>query len=97
VKTLLKYAFLGFFLLAGCHSKPEEHSTTGVVNAVEAGGKGINITHEAFPNFMEGMTMTFPTGDPALAQGLKKGDKIRFTIARQGDDWLITKVEKLDK
>mgnify|MGYP001218588357 CR=1 FL=1 len=40
------------------------------------------------------MTMSFKFKDPALATGLQVGDRVRFLVERQGDDFVITKIQK---
>lgn len=40
------------------------------------------------------MTMSFRLKDPAMAAGLKAGDKVRFTAEQKGDLLLITRIEK---
>lgn len=40
------------------------------------------------------MTMSFKFNDPAMATGLQVGDRVRFLVERQGDDFVITRIEK---
>ncbi len=94
-------AALSMILAAGmgisCAGKPESHSTTGVIQEIQNGGKTLVIDHKDFPGFMEGMTMPFDLAAPVLSKGLKAGDRVRFTITRQGDAWPITAIEKIGK
>ncbi len=80
-----------------CAGKPESHSTTGVIEEIQNGGKTLVIDHKDFPGFMEGMTMPFDLATPDLSKGLRAGDRVRFTITRQGDAWPITAIEKIPK
>ena len=80
-----------------CAGKPESHSTTGVIQEVQNGGKTLVIDHKDFPGFMEGMTMPFDLANPDLSKGFKAGDHVRFTITQQGDAWPITAIEKIRK
>jgi len=64
----------------------------GKVIALVSGSHQIVVDHEEIKGFMDAMTMGYPV-DPKLIQGLKPGDKIRFTI--DTDKRAITKIEKL--
>ena len=55
----------------------------------------VTLTHEAVPALQwPPMTMPFPLATPDLARGLKPGDKVRFTLRVQGDENLVTAIEK---
>lgn len=72
---------------------PGLHEADGQI--VEINDKEVTLAHGPFRTLgMPGMTMTFPLANPALAQGLKAGDKVRIA-ASQTDDGL--RVERLDK
>lgn len=43
---------------------------------------------------MGAMTMSFKLKDPAMADQLKEGDKVRFTVEQKGDDLIITSIRK---
>jgi Cu(I)/Ag(I) efflux system protein CusF len=45
---------------------------------------------------MGAMTMSFRFGDPKMAEGLKAGDKVRFTAEQKGDDLVITSIRKVN-
>lgn len=40
------------------------------------------------------MTMSFKFKDPTMATGLQVGDRVRFLVERQGDDFVITQIRK---
>jgi len=40
------------------------------------------------------MTMSFKFKDPTMATGLQVGDRVRFLVERQGDDFVITQIQK---
>jgi Cu(I)/Ag(I) efflux system membrane fusion protein len=72
-----------------------EHEVRGVVRAAAEGGV-IRLEHEAVPALKwPPMTMPFPLARPDLAQGLKPGDKVRFKFRQQGDENLVTAIEKV--
>ena len=69
------------------------HEADGVIDAISA--EYVTLTHGPFKTLaMPGMTMEFPLASPALAKGLKAGDRVRVG-ARETDDGLL--IEKLDK
>ncbi len=97
MKNVLFGALASAILAAGlgCASNPERHSTVGIIDDIRGGGKWIEITHQDFPGFMEGMTMTFEAADPKLAAGLAPGDTVQFTITKKDDSWPITSISKV--
>lgn len=103
-KILLSLAALAAF--AACSggsgteaesADPTSYEAVGVIQGVKAEGRVLVIDHEAIEGFMDAMEMPFALDDPKLAAGLKKGDKVRFTISEKAGDWPITKIEKLGK
>ena len=42
------------------------------------------------------MTMGFRLKDPALASGLKVGDKIKFAAEQKDGDLIVTRIQKID-
>ena len=81
---------------AAYEPKPgETHATRGVIKEFGEGNKVAVIAHEAFPDgFMEAMTMSFELADPAMAKGLKAGDKVEFTLKYTGKGFPITVLKK---
>jgi len=63
-----------------------------VVAIVPATGQLV-IQHGEIKDFMGAMTMGYPTEPPSLLEGLKPGDKVRFSIDKEKK--VITKIEKL--
>ena len=43
---------------------------------------------------MGAMTMSFKPKDPAMADPLKEGDKVKFAVEQKGDDLIITSLRK---
>ncbi len=71
------------------------HSTNGVVEAVV--GDELTLKHEAVPALKwPAMTMGFKLAEPALAKGLKTGQRLRFSFMQRGDDYVITAAEPID-
>ncbi|ABS69825.1 copper-binding protein [Xanthobacter autotrophicus] len=60
----------------------------------EAQGK-ITLKHGPIKNLdMDGMTMVFATGDPAMLKTVKVGDKITFEADRVNGRLTVTKISK---
>jgi Cu/Ag efflux protein CusF len=45
---------------------------------------------------MGAMTMGFKLKDPALAAGLKVGDKVKFAVEQKGDELIVTQIQKVN-
>ena len=65
----------------------------GQVVATVPGAGQLVVDHEEIKGFMEAMTMGYRTDPPSLLDGLRPGDRIRFTIDVQRR--AITAVEKV--
>ena len=64
-----------------------------VVSENKAGGN-VTLQHEAIPAIGWGaMTMEFKVKDKMLLDKVKKGDKVQFTLAPQGQDYVITSIK----
>lgn len=64
------------------------------VRKIDKDNQKLTLRHEAIPNLeMEGMTMTFTAAKPEMLEGLKVGDKIRFSAERKEGKAVITRVE----
>lgn len=69
---------------------------TGEVRRVNVDAKKITIAHGPLKAFdMPAMTMPFAVKDPALLTKVKAGDKVRFALAKSGDDLVITGIESI--
>jgi Cu/Ag efflux protein CusF len=65
----------------------------GKVIAVGPGSSEIVLTHGEIKGFMDAMTMGYPTQSPSLLEGIKAGDRVRFTI--DTEEKAIVKLEKV--
>jgi Cu/Ag efflux protein CusF len=65
----------------------------GKVVATVPNSSQIVVEHEEIKGFMEAMTMGYPVDPPSLLDGLKFGDKVRFTI--DVPKKAIIKIEKM--
>ena len=67
------------------HHEPESKTGQTVVGegkviATVPNANQVVVEHGQIKGFMDAMTMGYPIDPPSLLQGLKAGDKIRFTI-----------------
>ena len=68
---------------------------SGTVEKVDAAAGKITIDHGASPTLnMEGMTMVFRAGDPAMLKQVKQGDKVRFSAERVNGQLTVTRIQK---
>ncbi|SMC29391.1 membrane fusion protein, Cu(I)/Ag(I) efflux system [Andreprevotia lacus DSM 23236] len=65
-----------------------EHQGIGVVKGVS--GQQVTLAHAPIPSLnWPAMTMAFEVASPELAQGVKAGDKVRFTLIERNGEQLI--------
>jgi Cu(I)/Ag(I) efflux system protein CusF len=68
------------------------------VRKVDLDAKKITLRHGPIPNLdMPPMTMVFQVRDPALLQGIKAGDKVRFSAEKIGGTYTVTGIENARK
>lgn len=66
----------------------------GEVRKVDKGTQKVTLRHEAIPNLdMEGMTMAFTVANPVMLDGLKIGDKVRFSVERKDGKIVVTRLQ----
>ncbi|WP_046863428.1 copper-binding protein [Microvirga massiliensis] len=68
---------------------------SGIVQRVDASAGKITIDHGPIPNLdMDAMTMVFRTPNPAILEGVKAGDRIRFQADRVNGRISVIRIEK---
>jgi protein SCO1/2 len=67
----------------------------GVVKEVHPENKNVVIQHEAVPNYMPAMTMSFDVKNTNELRGLQPGDTIGFQLIVRGQDAWIKHITKL--
>jgi Cu(I)/Ag(I) efflux system protein CusF len=73
---------------------PMTHSGVGIVKSVDPVGETITFAHEPMKSLnWPGMTMGFKVKDKALLDKVKPGDKVTFTLAQSGKDYVITSIK----
>ena len=69
-------------------------STDGEIKKVDTATGRLVIKHGDWPELnMHAMTMGFGVKDRAILEGVKAADKVRFTVEKNGREWLVTKIE----
>jgi Cu(I)/Ag(I) efflux system protein CusF len=69
--------------------------TDGEVRRIDKSRGTVLLKHGEIKNIgMGAMTMSFKLKDPAMANQLKEGDKVKFTAEQKGDDLIITSIRK---
>ena len=79
---------------------PQAGSTTataqseGEVRKVDLAQGKVTLRHGPLANLdMPAMTMVFTAADKKLLEGLKEGDKVRFTADKQNGAYVVTAIE----
>jgi Cu(I)/Ag(I) efflux system protein CusF len=66
----------------------------GEVRKVDLEQGKVTLRHGPLANLdMPSMTMVFTAADPKLLQGLKQGDKVRFTADKKDGTYVVTAIE----
>lgn len=66
----------------------------GEVRKVNREAGKVTLRHGPLTNLdMPAMTMVFTVADPKLLDGLKEGDKVRFTADRKDGTFLVTAIQ----
>jgi len=77
------------------HALPTTAQTEAEVRRVDMANGKITLKHGEIKNLdMPPMTMVFSLKDPALAQGLQPGDKVRFTADQLRGQYTVLTLEK---
>ena len=67
---------------------------SGTVKKVDQGAGKVTLDHERIPNMdMDAMTMAYKVQAPALLNGLKPGDKVRFSAEDVNGQTVITRIQ----
>jgi Cu/Ag efflux protein CusF len=66
----------------------------GEVRKVDIEQGKVTLRHGPLVNLdMAAMTMVFTAADPKLLNGLKQGDKVRFTADKKDGTYIVTAIE----
>ena len=106
IHTLIAAALLAS---AGAHAQQADHSShhpaqaataaaapqsEGEVRKVDVARGKVTLRHGPLVNLdMPAMTMVFTASDKKLLEGLKEGDKVKFTADKQNGAYVVTAIE----
>lgn len=86
-------AIAAIFLASGVGAQQAPQSE-GEVRKVDVPRGKITLRHGPLANLdMPAMTMVFNAADPKLLEGLKQGDKVRFTADKKDGTYIVTAIE----
>ncbi len=74
---------------------PPVYASTGTLEAIEADGQSITVTHPEIPELQwPAMTMDFDLASPDVVQGFAPGSAIRFEFEQRGPgEFAVTRIE----
>jgi len=82
------------------HGAPAKSAATaeaadGEVRRIDKARGAVLLKHGEIKSVnMGAMTMSFRLKDPAMANQLNEGDKVKFTVEQQGSELVITSIRK---
>jgi Cu/Ag efflux protein CusF len=76
--------------------RPRYFCGKGEVVSVDEDKGGVTIKHQRIEGFMEAMTMHFKTEEAEVAQGIRPGDSVRFTLKDTSEKTRLIHVEKIE-
>ena len=79
-------------LLTACDST-QTWDVRGVVHGVQREYDQVLIEHDEIPDHMPGMTMNFDVADPALLDGIEKGQVVQFRLVFDGKRYRVTAIQ----
>ncbi len=53
----------------------------------------VTLQHGNIPNVMPAMTMSYPVAQRQTIESLNAGDKVRFTLEKNNNDYVVTHIE----
>lgn len=84
--------------MGGTAASAATDMTDGEIRKVDKDNKKLTIKHGDIKNLdMPGMTMVFQVKDPAMADQVKVGDKIRFRAEKASSGFVVTELQPAAK
>lgn len=65
----------------------------GVVKKIDMQNGKITLQHGDIANVMPAMTMSYRVKKTQQLESIQAGDKVRFTLDKLGDDYIVTHIE----
>jgi Cu/Ag efflux protein CusF len=96
VTTLLVILAISFPYIRGVTlaGSGANYNGRGSVANVDAAARKITLKHEVIKGLMPAMTMEFRVKSAEMLDGIREGNRVRFTISPQGADFVVEKIEK---
>ena len=81
-------------LSSACGGRSEEtHAGVGIVREVDFEARRVVIDHEEIPGFLKAMTMGFDVSDPAMLEGLRRGQSVEFRVSYESGSYRISEID----
>ena len=93
-RSILAAATIWITALASAGEAPRIFHGVGTVTAVDSASGALTVDHGEIPGFMDPMEMAYRVRPAALADGLRKGDKIAFGV--EGETYTIVEIRKVN-
>ena len=94
-KLIMLTGALGLAVVTSLPPAFAQEMVSGEVTKVDEGAGKLTIKHGPIKKFdMEGMTMVFRAGDPAMLKTVKPGDKVRFEPDKVNGQMTVVKLQK---
>lgn len=80
--------------LSAFDAKADEGFSSGEIRKIDLDARKVIIRHGPLASLdMPAMTMAYRLRDPALVEGLRAGDAVRFQAERLGAVFIVTRIE----
>jgi Cu(I)/Ag(I) efflux system periplasmic protein CusF len=94
-KLIMLTGALGLAVVTSLPPAFAQEMVSGEVTKVDEGAGKLTIKHGPIKKFdMEGMTMVFRVGDPAMLKTVKPGDKVQFEPDKVNGQMTVVKLQK---
>lgn len=96
VTTLLVILAISFPTISGVTvaQSGANYDSRGTVVSLDEKGRKITLKHEEIKGLMPAMTMEFSVKSAPILDGLRPGDRVRFTLSPQGGGFIVEKIAK---
>ncbi len=90
-------ALIAAFALTALAPASADSMTDGVIKKIDLKNSKVTVKHGEIVNLeMPAMSMVFTVKDPAMLEGVAKGDKVKFIATEEGGKFFITEIESAD-
>ena len=90
-----RFLIAATLIMVSSAARAEGTAVLGNVTKIDQKQGKITLKHGPIRNLdMEGMTMVFAVGDPAVLKTVKVGDKVKFEADRVNGRITVTKIER---